>query len=396
LDADTGRLLSSPRDFSLNDERLSPMTSSRPLRHLAFVCLALLLAFVSVGSVGMTSRATAQDTAPEEMTKVEVVEQVSPAVVTVFNLATTPALFGQQVEPQPQGAGTGFIIDKEGHIVTNWHVVTGGDAFAVLLADGTQLEAELIGSDARDDLAVVKIDPAAVPATVSFGDSTSLMPGQDVLAIGSPLGAFTNSVTAGIVSALGRNQLSSGNPSCQNYSNLIQHDAAINHGNSGGPLFNLRGEVVGVNTLGIPVDQSGQPVQGLFFAVPSSTVKVAVEQLIETGTVTQAWVGIAFYPIDAALATQYELPVESGIIITDVDPASPAAEAGLQPEDIITAVDGEEITPSQDLAAIMFKHQPGDVVTLSVIRGNEEMEIELTLGEAPLNMEQCTLQGAGE
>jgi 2-alkenal reductase len=243
---------------------------------------------------------------------------------------------------------------------------------------------------------VVKIDPAAVPATVSFGDSTSLMPGQDVLAIGSPLGAFTNSVTAGIVSALGRNQLSSGNPSCQNYSNLIQHDAAINHGNSGGPLFNLRGEVVGVNTLGIPVDQAGQPVQGLFFAVPSSTVKVAVEQLIETGTVTQAWVGIAFYPIDAALATQYELPVESGIIITEVDPASPAAEAGLQPEDIITAVDGEEITPSQDLAAIMFKHQPGDVVTLSVIRGSEEMEIELTLGEAPLNMEQCTLQGAGE
>lgn len=333
--------------------------------------------------------------APEtELTKARVVEEVAPAVVTVYNLATTPALFGNgQSQPQTQGEGTGFIIDEEGHIVTNWHVVEGGDQFAVLLQDGTELEAELIGTDPRDDLAVVKIDPAAVPATVPFGDSKELLPGQDVLAIGSPLGAFTNSVTAGIVSALGRNQLSSGNPTCQNYSNLIQHDAAINPGNSGGPLFNLQGEVVGVNTLGIPIDQGGQPVQGLFFAVPSSTVKTAVQQLIETGTVTQAWVGIAFYPIDASLANQYDLPVDHGIIVTDVEDGSPADQAGLQPEDVITAVEGVEITPTRALADIMFQHQPGETVTLSVIRDGEQSDVELTLGETPLNFEDCTLQG---
>src|SRR5690606_32673181 len=135
-------------------------------------------------------------------------------------------------------------------------------------------------------------DPSAIPATVPFGDSTALKPGQEVLAIGSPLGAFTNSVTAGIVSGLGRNQLYSNSPTCQSYSNLIQHDAAINQGNSGGPLFNMQGEVIGVNTLGVPVSNSGVPVQGLFFAVPSSTVQMAVEQMIATGTVMQPYIGI--------------------------------------------------------------------------------------------------------
>lgn len=376
--------------FLFLPERLTLMINAPSIRRVSVGLMALLLALAVVIGPATLSSATGQTTA--DMTKVEVVEQVSPAVVTVFNLATTPALLGQGGQATPQGAGTGFIIDTDGHIVTNWHVVTGGDAFAVVLSDGTQVDAELVGSDARDDLAVVKIDPSVVPSIVAFGDSSALKPGQDVLAIGSPLGAFTNSVTAGIVSALGRNQLSSGNASCQNYSNLIQHDAAINHGNSGGPLFNMRGEVIGVNTLGIPVDQSGQPVQGLFFAVPSNTVEVAVKQLIETGVITQPWVGIAFYSIDSSLATQYSLPVDRGIIITDVDPDSPAAEAGLQTEDIITSVDGKEITPAQDLATIMFDYDPGDTVTLNVIRGNDESEMDLTLGEAPLDMSDCTLQ----
>ena len=362
--------------------------------------MALLLAVGIIGGPGIISGVVAQDTPvtqeTPDLTKVEVVEKVSPAVVTVLNLATTSSLTGGTSQEMPQGAGTGFIIDTDGHIVTNWHVVDGGDAFTVVLSDGTQVDATLIGSDARDDLAVVKIDPKAVPATISFGDSSALKPGQDVLAIGSPLGAFSNSVTAGIVSALGRNQLASNNAACQNYSNLIQHDAAINPGNSGGPLFNLKGEVVGVNTLGIPVDQSGQPVQGLFFAVPSNTVTVAVKQLIETGTVTQAWVGIAFYSIDASLAAQYNLPVDHGIIITDVQPDSPADKAGLKAEDVITSVDGEDITPTKDLASIMFKHQPGDTVTLSVIRGGKQSDVDLTLGNAPLDASQCTLQGAGD
>ncbi len=342
----------------------------------------------------VTSGETVEEDIAVGMTKVEVVDEVAPAVVTVYNLATNPALLGDaQSQPQTQGAGTGFIIDEEGHIVTNWHVVEGGAEFAVLLQDGTEVEAELIGTDPRDDLAVVKIDPEAVPATVPFGSSAELQPGQDILAIGSPLGAFSNSVTAGIVSALGRNQLSSGNATCQNYSNLIQHDAAINPGNSGGPLFNLQGEVVGVNTLGIPVAEGGQPVQGLFFAVPSSTVKTAVQQLIETGTVTQAWVGIAFHSIDSSFANQYDLPVDHGILVTEIEAGSPADQADLQTGDIITAIEGVEITPTRALADIMFQHQPGETVTLSVIRDGEQSEVELTLGESPLNFEDCTLQG---
>jgi 2-alkenal reductase len=339
-------------------------------------------------AIGGASRVAAQ-----EKSAVEVVEQVSPAVVTVFNLAASGPFGG---EAQLQGAGTGFIIDDQGHIVTNWHVVYGGDAFAVLLKDGTQVDAELVGSDPRDDLAVVKIDPSASPAVVSFGDSDALKPGQDVLAIGSPLGAFTNTVTQGIVSALGRNQLESGNNFCQNYSNLIQHDAAINQGNSGGPLFNMSGEVIGVNTLGIPTSEQGLPVQGLFFAVPANTVKVAVQQMIETGTVEAPYFGISSVTIDPTTAKAYGLPVEFGIYVADVEPGGPAAEAGLQPDDIILALGDTQINQTAPLTDILFNYHPGDTVTLTVLRGGEEVSVDLTLGQAPQELfEQCTLQGAG-
>lgn len=295
------------------------MTTTHAPRQVVSLALAILLALGALGTSVVLAPVAAQDTATAEMSKVEVVERVSPAVVTVYNLAQDPGLFGQGGQTMPQDVGTGFIIDDDGHIVTNWHVVEGGDAFSVALSDGTQVEAELIGTDPRDDLAVVKIDPSVVPATVPFGDSSQLRPGQEVLAIGSPLGAFTNSVTAGIVSGLGRNQLYSNSPTCQSYSNLIQHDAAINEGNSGGPLFNMQGEVVGVNTLGVPMSSSGVPVQGLFFAVPSSTVQTAVQQMIETGTVMQPYIGISYFAIDSVMANQYDLPIDHGIIIDEIE-----------------------------------------------------------------------------
>jgi 2-alkenal reductase len=371
------------------------MTTIRPLRRFLTALLVFCLTFVSLAGAGMVTRVTAQGgttAQAQEKSAVEVVEQVSPAVVTVYNI-TTGFLGG---EAQPQGAGTGFIIDEEGHIVTNWHVVTGGDAFAVLLQDGTELEAELIGMDPRDDIAVVKIDPAEVPGVVSFGNSDELKPGQPVLAIGSPLGAFTSTVTAGIVSAIGRNQLSSQSSNfCQNYSNLIQHDAAINQGNSGGPLFNLNGEVVGVNTLGIPTNEQGLPVQGLFFAVPASTVTVAVQQMIETGTIEHPYFGISSQQLDPATANANELPVGS-VYVAEVEGGGPAAEAGLEPDDVIVAIDGKEITFENSLSDMLFDYQPGDTITLTVLRGGEEMTIELTLGQAPQELfEQCTLQGTG-
>jgi len=360
------------------------------------LCISLLIAITGLwGGIQELVINSAFAQGQDNATAVEVIEQVSPAVVTVLNLAATGPFGGGQVTPQ--GAGTGFIIDDQGHIVTNWHVTYGGDSFAVLLKDATvPIEAELIGTDPRDDLAVLKIDPAQVPAIVAFGDSDALKPGQDVLAIGSPLGAFTNTVTEGIVSALGRNQLESGSNFCQNYSNLIQHDAAINQGNSGGPLFNMSGEVVGVNTLGIPTSDQGVPVQGLFFAVPANTVKVAVQQMIDTGTVEQPYFGIVSRVIDPTSAAYYGWPVEFGVYVADVEPGGPAASAGLQAEDIILALNGTQINASSPLTDILFDYSPGDTVQLTVLRNGEEISVDLTLGQAPQELfEQCTLQGAG-
>jgi S1-C subfamily serine protease len=215
-----------------------------------------------------------------------------------------------------------------------------------------------------------------------------------VLAIGSPLGAFTNTVTGGIVSAIGRNELGGESNFCQNYSNLIQHDAAINQGNSGGPLFNLSGEVVGVNTLGIPTSDQGLPVQGLFFAVPANTVTVAVQQLIETGTIEQPYFGISSIQIDPTTASANDLPVDYGVYVADVEAGGPAAEAGLQPDDIVTAIDGTKITFETPLSDILFNYHPGDTVALTVLRGGEETTVNMTLGQAPQELfEQCTLQG---
>jgi 2-alkenal reductase len=325
-----------------------------------------------------------------------VVDQVGPAVVTVINQQTVGDMFGDQQTVQA-GAGTGFIIDEQGHIVTNWHVVTGGTSFSVILSDGTEVPAELIGEDPRDDLAVVKIDPSAVPATVSLGDSSQLEQGQTVLAIGSPLGAFGNTVTMGIVSALNRNQLE--NPTsnyCQNYTNLIQHDAAINPGNSGGPLFNLRGEVIGVNTLGIPASAGGTPVQGIFFAVPSNTVTAVVDELIETGHISVPYMGISLVELNPQIASINDLPVDQGIYVDSVEPGSPAEAAGLQPGDIITAVDGSEISLDNSLADMLLNFEPGDTVTMDVLRNGEAGTVDLTFGEVdPAVFQQCVLEGAG-
>ncbi len=314
-----------------------------------------------------------------EMDAADVVERVSPAVVTVINEQRTGQLGGGAEEA---GRGTGFIIDDQGHIVTNWHVVNGGDQFEVIFADGESREATLVGSDEISDLAVVRID-GDVPAIVSLGDSDQLRPGQTVLAIGSPLGTFTTTVTEGIVSAIGRTfpQELVGSSF---YTNLIQHDAAINPGNSGGPLFNLAGEVVGVNTLGIPVGPGGQPVQGLFFAIPSNTVERITSQLIEDGRVVYPYLGIEGpVELNEQIASENDLPVDRGVYVQDVSAGGPAAVAGLQPGDIILALDDQEINAQNSLIEVLFSHQPGDTVTARVQRGNEELTFDITLGERP-------------
>jgi len=316
-----------------------------------------------------------------DLTPVEVVQQVSPAVVTVLNQQTASGMLEENEDPLTAGIGTGFIIDDDGHIVTNWHVVNGGQAFTVVFSDGTRREATLRGVDPRNDLAVVQVE-GDLPGTVTFGDSNALLPGQAVLAIGSPLGTFSNTVTEGIVSALGRNGAFA-QTACQSYANLIQHDAAINPGNSGGPLFNLRGEVVGVNTLGIPATQQGVPVQGLFFAVPSSIVSEIAAQIIENGEATYPYIGITQEAVTPTNAAANDLPVDYGIFIGEVVEGGPAEEAGIEDGDIMLSLNGTDITEQDSLAELLLPLNPGDDVSVTVLRGDDETELDLTLGELP-------------
>ena len=312
----------------------------------------------------------AQETgAPND--SVSVVQQVGPSVVTVIN----QQMFQGFDTVQPVGSGTGFIVDSEGHVVTNWHVVNGGQEFQVLLSNGDRRPATLVGADRISDLAVVKID-GEVPAFASFGNSDELQVGETVLAIGSPLGTYTNTVTAGIVSALGRDLPQS------NYNNLVQHDAAINPGNSGGPLFNMEGQVIGVNTLGVS-EQGGQSIQGLFFALPGNQVQSIVSRLIADGRVVYPFFGITYQTINWQNAAQASLPVDDGVYITVVSPGGPAEAAGLVEGDIVTAINGVAIDEQNAFAEVLFMHQPGETVTVDVQRGDQSLTVELTLIERP-------------
>src|SRR5215211_6181652 len=308
--------------------------------------------------------------ASAELTPTQVVEQIGPAVVTVIN---------EQVEEGetnaiPTGSGSGFILDEDGHVVTNQHVVEGGVEFLVVLEDGRELPATLVGADANSDVAVLKVD-SPVPAVARIGDSNNLLPGQAVLAIGSPLGTFTNTVTEGIVSALGRTV--PGDDGGPELLNLIQHDAAINPGNSGGPLVTLAGEVVGINTLGI-VD-----AQGLFFAVPSQTVTRVATELIAKGAVDYPYLGLQLVPLDEQIIAQWALPVDEGFYVQGVVPGGPSDAAGLQVGDIITAINLERVGERQSMVGALFQFKPGDRVQLTIQRGLNSMRVDMTLAERP-------------
>jgi putative serine protease PepD len=298
------------------------------------------------------------------------VARVAPAVVTVINEQEYRG--GGINDVQPAGSGTGFIIDSQGHIVTNWHVVDGGDQFLVIFADGTKRDATLVGSDEVSDLAVVQVtDPPAT--TLSFGDSSALAPGESVLAIGSPLGSFSNTVTEGIVSATGRNfPYNSGGP--QVYDDLIQHDAAINPGNSGGPLVNMLGQVIGVNsaiaTTGGTTggDQAGNI--GVGFAIPMEQVEVTADQILRTGE--------ARYPVIGA-KVQTGPRDGSGAEIDQVIDDTPAADAGLKEGDVIVALEGQKVTDGIALIVSIRSHQPGETLTFTVLRDGDEKEFDVKL-----------------
>ena len=307
----------------------------------------------------------------------EAVQNVGPAVVTV--VATVP---GQQTffgySGDSTSTGSGIFISSDGYILTNNHVIEGGKSYQIIYSDGSQNDASLVGTDQYSDLAVLKVSDN-VPAIATLGNSDALNPGETVIAIGSPLGDFKNTVTVGVVSATGRS-IDSG--SGYSIDGLIQTDAAINQGNSGGPLVNLAGEVVAINTLIVRSTGTGTVAEGLGFAIPINTARVISEQLIQNGFVSRPYLGISYQPISPRVAAVYRLPVQYGVYITDIYANSPASQAGLRVGDIITAIDNTNLDDTHEYLNILFQYSAGDSVTLTVNRSGKSIQVQVTLGES--------------
>jgi S1-C subfamily serine protease len=315
-------------------------------------------------------------TLTEDSAIIEAVAEVKPAVVTVINtLPPQRGFFGQITEPQ--ASGSGVIIDERGYIVTNNHVVENSSSLEVIFADDTKVSATLVGADAFSDLAIILVD-GELPAVAGLGDSAALQPGEPVIAIGSPLGDFKGTVTVGVVSALDR-RLELGEGLAME--GLIQTDAAINQGNSGGPLVNALGQVVGINTAIVRGDGYGSAVaEGLGFAIPSNTVKEVTEQLIQYGHVRRPYLGVQWVAIDPTIAAAYNLPVQFGAYIQEVEAGTPAERAGLQAGDIITAIGGQAIDEQNPLVNILMRLDPGEEVQMTVVREGREITLGVTLG----------------
>ena len=289
-----------------------------------------------------------------------VVERVAPAVVSV------------EVQHRRQGAGSGFVFTPDGFILTNSHVAHGATRTDVAFPDGRRMRAELVGDDPDTDLAVLRVD-ASAQLVAPLGDSASLRVGQIVIAIGNPLG-FHSTVTAGVVSALGRSFRS---VSGRLIDNVIQTDAALNPGNSGGPLLDSRGHVVGVNTAVI------LPAQGICFAVAVNTVKLVVGQLIAYGHVRRARIGVGGQNVSLPrLAVRaHRLMQPSGVLITTIESGSPAARAGLQPGGIIVAFDGQPVHGIDDLHRLLTGDRIGTATTVAAVRKAERLDLPITAAE---------------
>ena len=334
------------------------------------------------------------------------VAQVKPAVVSVTNyLKQTdnggdqqfqggPGLpfpfnqfpFNQHAQERPvEARGSGFIINPNGTIVTNNHVIKDAKRITVTLDDGQTLPAKVVGADPRTDIAVLKIDANHSLPYVELGDSSKVEPGEWVIAIGNPFG-LSETVTAGIVSALGRN-IGAGP-----YDQFIQVDAPINEGNSGGPLLTQDGKVVGMNSA--ILSPSGGSI-GIGFAIPSNLIKQIVADLQHNGHVTRGYIGVAAQPVSPAMSKALNLPSAGGALIASVEPNTPAQRAGLQPGDVIRSVNGHEVKNPRDLAVDIAGIQPGDQAHLDVIRDGHDQTTDIHVAELPSEQQMAKNQGGG-
>ncbi|HPP37547.1 MAG TPA: DegQ family serine endoprotease [Thermosynergistes sp.] len=324
----------------------------------------------------------------------KIAQNASPAVVNIdtetlvrqpmFPLIDDPffrQFFGEewrrftQVIPM-KGKGSGFIVSKEGHVLTNNHVVEGADKITVTLSDGRQFDAKIVGRDPTFDLAVIKITASDLPV-LSLGDSDAIQVGEWVVAIGNPFG-LEHTVTVGVISAKNRS-IRAGNLS---FDGFLQTDAAINPGNSGGPLLDLDGKVVGINTAIIPY------AQGIGFAIPVNMAKSVMDDLVSYGRVRRGWLGVYLQPLTEDFAKAYGIKTDKGVVVADVVSGSPADKAGIKRGDVITSIDGAEIKDPQDLVFQIRKRMAGDKVNLEVVSQSGSRSVAVTLGEIPGQSEE--------
>jgi S1-C subfamily serine protease len=377
------------------------------LARLLFVAVILVVAFFWftthhpgalhpaswVSNPGKVELTLAQNSAPqqldpEEQINVSVYKKALPSVVNIT--ATAYAFnFFYGVMPQ-QGMGTGFILDKQGHILTNFHVVRDAQRVVVTLSNRKTYKAEVIGRDPAHDLAVVKIDASGLTPAV-LGDSHNLQVGQKVFAIGNPFG-LNGTMTRGIISSIRPVETPNGPP----IDDAIQTDAAINPGNSGGPLLNSRAEVIGINSM--IITGGSEQSSGVGFAIPINTAKALLNDLVTRGTVLRPTLGVSGLPIGPELAEQIGLPADYGVLVQRVQPGSGAAAAGIRAGneraylgnvqivlggDLIVAIDSQDVEDLQDIARVMNSKRVGDAVTVTVFRGKRKLDLKVTLGQAP-------------
>lgn len=372
---------------------------SRGLRTGAIIALAVLLAVVfgtglfagwqfshaspaavATPSTGTSNQlqtnSTRQTTVPAlssnnlEAVREAVVAKVTPTVVQI-NVTTA----------QGSGIGSGVIVDKRGYIITNNHVVNGAQSVQVVMSDGTKLVGQVTGTDPADDLAVVKINPPANMPVASLGNSSQLKVGQDVLAIGNPLG-ITQTVTNGIVSALNRT-VSEGQGGA-NLPDAVQTDAPINPGNSGGALVDMQGNLIGIPTLTAIDPEFNAPASGVGFAIPSNRVSFIVPQIIQSGKVThtgRSALGISAVAVDQSVQAQDNLSVDHGVLIAGLVNGGGAQKAGLRTGDVIVQVNNQDVTDTSTLTAALLTRSPGEAVPVKVYRGSQQLTINVTLGE---------------
>jgi serine protease DegQ len=294
----------------------------------------------------------------------DVIDEVEPSVVTILVRGAAG-----------EGSGSGVIWDDEGRIVTNHHVVTGAQEVEVVLASGAQLDGRVVGGDERTDLAVVEVDREGLPAA-EFADGLPRV-GELAIALGSPLG-LANTASAGIVSALHRDLPSGGQTPA--LVDLLQTDAAISPGNSGGALVGADGEVLGINVAYIPPEARAVSIG---FAIPAPTVRDIVPELIESGRVEHAYLGVSPAPVTEALSRSFDLGTDRGALVQAVSPGTPAERAGVRQGDVIVAIDGEPIATVEDLYAALRDYSPGDAATVTVVRERDRREVEVRLGRLP-------------